>query len=390
MKNYILNSFLLLILTGCFSKDKNPPVAKHHTVTVPASVLPPLSEAEKIKYHNIVENYLNHSLLRTNFNGGILIAKNGTIVYERYVGFKDLRKKDSLTAQTPLQIASTSKTLTSAAVLQLVQEGRLKLTDTLGKFFPGFPYAGITVKLLLDHRSGLPNYIYYMDLMGWDKHKMATNQDVINTLINWHPPIMAHPDKRFYYCNSNFVLLASIVEKVSGISFPEYMKKNIFEPLGMKDTYIRTQSQADSLRSANSYKANGGIWPLDFTDGPYGDKNVYSTPRDLLKWDQSLYNHTLLNEQTLDSAFTPFSNEKPSMHNYGLGWRLLYFPNGKRVIYHNGHWHGFNSAFDRLTDEKVTIIILGNRFDKNIYLASRKMYDLFGNYDSNSEPEGVE
>ncbi|HUP12064.1 MAG TPA: serine hydrolase domain-containing protein, partial [Niastella sp.] len=109
-----------------------------------------------------------------------------------------------------------------------------------------------------------------------------------------------------------------------------------------------------------------------------------STPRDLLKWDQALYNNQILSPQMLDSAFTPYSNEKRSLHNYGLGWRLLVYPNGKKVVYHNGRWHGFNSIFARLTDEKVTIIMLCNKFNIGVYRIARGMYNTFGDYKSNN------
>ncbi|HRO71607.1 MAG TPA: serine hydrolase, partial [Chitinophagaceae bacterium] len=121
----------------------------------------------------------------------------------------------------------------------------------------------------------------------------------------------------------------------------------------------------------------------DMMEGTAGDKNIYSTPRDLLKWDQALYTSQFLNQVMIDSAFQPNSNERPSLHNYGLGWRMLNFPNGKKVIYHFGRWHGFNAAFARLIDEKVTIVILGNRYNSNIYRVARKAYDIFGNYDQN-------
>jgi CubicO group peptidase (beta-lactamase class C family) len=161
------------------------------------------------------------------------------------------------------------------------------------------------------------------------------------------------------------------------------MHKNIFEPLGMTNSYVQTVN--DSARAAPSFDGYGSLWQLDFSDGPYGDKNIYSTPRDLLKWDQALYNESIINKQFLDSAFTPYSNEKPGVYNYGLGFRLLMISNGKRVIYHHGRWHGFNSAFARLTDEKITIIILTNKFNRGIYMAARKMYNIFGNYDGHSE-----
>jgi CubicO group peptidase (beta-lactamase class C family) len=160
------------------------------------------------------------------------------------------------------------------------------------------------------------------------------------------------------------------------------MKQNFFIPLGMTNTFVHTMS--DSLVT-QSYQRNGALWTLDFSDGPYGDKNIYSTPRDLLKWDQALYAGKILSQPMLDSAFTPYSHEKPGVHNYGLGWRMLLYPNDKKVIYHNGHWHGFNSAFARLIDEKATIIILSNKYNTNVYTTAKKLYDLFGNYDGKQD-----
>jgi CubicO group peptidase (beta-lactamase class C family) len=384
LKKTILAGAILLSIWSCQSKSKTPEKQVDNKQYA-ANIDPVLDPAEAKKYHDLVESYLNSSLLRwKRFNGSILVAKNGVIVYEKYVGYRDRRAKDSLTANTPLQIASTGKTFTGAAVLKLVQEGKISLNDSVAKFFPGFPYPGVTVKLLLNHRSGLPNYLYYLEKGGWNKKIMLTNNDVLQTLMTLKPPRTANPDRRFQYCNTNYVLLASIVEKVTGKTYPQYMKENFFDPLQMTNSYVVTATDPERNMS---YKASGGVWAMDYTDGPYGDKNIYSTPRDLLKWDQALYNNTILNQQMLDSAFTPYSNERPSMHNYGLGFRLLNLKNGKKVIYHNGHWHGFNSAFARLPEEKATIIILGNKYNSGIYTTARKLYNVFGNYDQNGASE---
>lgn len=343
-----------------------------------AARLPKLSAADQKRYHDAIAAYLQ-PLVRSGFSGSILVAKNGTIVYEAYTGWANHQKGDSINAETPMQIASTTKTFTGGAILQLVQEGKLQLSDSLGKFFPGFPYPGISVKMLLNHRSGLPNYLYYLEGGLWDKKQYLTNTDVLNTLMTLKPGRSSNPDTRFQYCNTNYVLLALIVEKMSGQSFPQYLKENIFEPLGMTHSFVYQPN--DTAVHTVSYNAGGGMWGMDYTDGPYGDKNVYSTPRDLLKWDQALYGNKLISKALLDSAFTPYSNERPGQHNYGLGFRLLMLENGKKVIYHNGRWHGFNSAFSRLPEEKATIIILGNRYRSSIYTVARKAYNFFGDYD---------
>lgn len=354
-----------------------------------------LGQQEFRQYYRQLNEFFDTTLLNKGFNGGILIAKNGTIIYEKYAGQIDLRKNDSLTGSTSLHIASTSKTFTGIAVLRLVEEGKLSLADTLDKFFPGFPYAGITVKMLLTHRSGLPNYVYFISNSKWDKKKYASNEDMLNIMYTEKPDKSFSPDKRFSYSNTNYVLLAMIIERVSGKTFPEYMRQKFFEPLQMKNSYVFTLK--DTLTATPSFTNNNVYWDYDFLDATYGDKNIYSTPQDLLKWDQALYTDQVLSAALLDSAFTPYSHEKPSVHNYGLGWRLQLLPNGKKIVYHFGRWHGFNAAFARLLDEKVTIIILGNKFTRNIYYAAHLCYDIFGDYnqrnvkddDEEDSPESV-
>jgi CubicO group peptidase (beta-lactamase class C family) len=134
------------------------------------------------------------------------------------------------------------------------------------------------------------------------------------------------------------------------------------------------------LTATPSFTNRGIYWEYDFLDATYGDKNVYTTPQDLLKWDQALYTDQVISKPLLDSAFSGYSFEKPSVHNYGLGWRLQLLPNGKKVVYHFGKWHGSNAAFARLMDEKTTIIILGNKFNRAIYDAAHLCYDIFGDY----------
>jgi len=337
-----------------------------------------IDKQEFRQYHRVLTAFFDSMLIRRGFNGSILVAKNGSIIYERYAGYTDLRTKDSLTPVTPLHIASTGKPFTAMAMLRLVQENKLSLNDSLEHFFSGFPYPGITVKMLMTHRSGLPNYIYFMDA---EKKNLryVTNNDVLHYLVTKKPNPSYKPGTRFNYCNTNFVLLALLIEKVSGKTFPAFMKENLFDPLQMKNTFVF--SLADTLTATPSFKHNGGYWQNDMMEGTYGDKNIYSTAQDLLKWDQALYTEQYLSKALLDSAFTPYSNERPSIHNYGLGWRMLIIPNGKKVIYHFGRWHGFNAAFARLPDEKVTIIILGNKYNSTIYKAASKAYNLFGDYD---------
>lgn len=346
----------------------------------------PLTKQKFRQHYRDISNFFETRLINKGFNGSILVAVDGAIVYEKYNGFEDLRAKDTrLTDSSSLHIASTSKTITGVAVLRLAQENKLALDDSIQKFFPGLPYPGVTVQTLLNHRSGLPNYVYFIPNSKWDKKKYVTNDDVLTILYNEKPARSFPANRNFSYSNTNYVLLAMIIEKVTGMHYSDYLKQNFFEPLGMNHTYV--YSPADSATAITSFTASGKPWENDFLDHTYGDKNIYSTPKDLLKWDQAFYTDQILSQQMKDSAFTAYSNERPSKHNYGLGWRLLNLSPQKKVIYHNGRWHGFNSAFARLTDEKVTIIILGNKYNSNIYTSARKAYDLFGNYFQDEDEE---
>lgn len=392
MRRFLYSSLLAFLIISCKSNSQSPE-NKHNKETNHASIatyeIEKLSDAELANYKHKLNTFFDSMLLRRNFNGGVLVAKGGNILYEQYIGYKNPKiKTDTIDVHTPFHLASTSKPFTGMAVLRLVQEGKIGLEDDIVKYFSGFPYSGVTVKDLLCHRSGLPNYLYFMeDKDKWNRNAMVSNNDVLDVLIKYQPPISYQPGKRFNYCNTNYVLLALIIEKVTGKTYPEYLKQTIFKPLHMDDTFVYTP--ADSGRVIMSYKPSGAVWDNDMFENTYGDKNIYSTPRDLLKWNNVLYNKNFIRESLLDSAYTPQSHEKPSIHNYGLGWRMLNLKNGKNVIYHFGKWHGFTPAFARLIDEKAVIIIVGNKYNKNIYEAAKHSYNIFGSY-MQSEPSGEE
>ena len=383
---YIASLLLLpLVFIACNSNPQtataNPnPLFTDEQKAVAASQPLHYVDTTKPEYKVIrqrVDAFMN-SFARSGFNGSILVGSKGQVVYERYFGMANRETGLKLLPNSSVQLASISKTFTGTAVLYLHQHKFLDITERVQEYIPDFPYNNITVKMLLNHRSGLPNYLYYMEEKGWDRNLPATNEDVLRTLAEWKPNKAFTAGKRYNYCNTNYVVLASIIERVSGVPYPQYMEDNFFDPLQMHHSFVKTIADTAVVYS---YQPNGAFWTLDFSDGPYGDKNIYSTPRDLLKWDQALYHGKIISPALLDSAFKPYSHEKAGTKNYGLGWHLLMLPNDKKVIYHNGRWHGFNSAFARLTDEKVTIIIAGNKYNPGVYRASKKMYNLFGPYD---------
>jgi CubicO group peptidase (beta-lactamase class C family) len=273
----------------------------------------------------------------------------------------------------------------------LWQENKLDIDDELSKFFPSFNYPGVTIRSLLNHRSGLPNYVYFMETLGWDKKKYISNEDVLDYLINKKAQIknIAPANTHFTYCNTNYALLALLIEKTSGQKYPAFMQQQIFTPLQMKNSFVFDTSLAKNVNI--SYDWRGQEMPFNFLDAVYGDKNIYSTPKDLLQWDRALSSKIFLSDSILAEAYMPYSNEKPGIRNYGLGWRMNLYPTGKKMIYHNGWWHGNNATFIRLLDEDATIIVVGNKFNRNIYHA-KYMVNLFANYftgDDEEEGEAV-
>lgn len=375
---YLSGILFVLIFAACGDNSgKNAST----TLTSPASAgdSSALSTAELTYYKQVVENFIDSNFSSGRLNGSILVAKNGEIVFEEYWGYRDPRvKKDSIDASTAFHLASVSKPITATAILKLWEDGKLHIDDTVGRYLPNFPCKGVTIRMLLNHRSGIPNYVHYMERLGWDRRQHMTNEDVLQFLIERRDDIqIGAPDRGFSYSNTNYALLALIVERVSGQFFGDYLRLNFFEPLRMDDSYVFTR--ADSAHSLPSFFYSGRQYAFDYLDLVYGDKNIYSTVRDLLKWDQALNSGQLLKKETQELAYTPYSFEKPGINNYGLGWRMQLLPNGKKFIYHNGWWHGNRTAFYRLIPENATIIALCNNDYTRVY-SSKLLADAFGNY----------
>jgi CubicO group peptidase (beta-lactamase class C family) len=378
-------------LVCCGQSPAVKPIAKTQDTTLLAVTIPhpkTLNPGEFKVYSNAARHFFD-SLFSHGFNGGLLVAHNGTIVYERYSGFKDPRRhKDSVNAHTAFHLASVSKTFTAMAILKLWEEGKLDIHDDISKYLTGFP-AGITIKNLLSQRSGLRNYVHFMDQSGWDKRKYLSNSDLLQYINQHHAEVIyTTAGRHFEYSNTNYAFLALIIEKVSGETYDEYLTRVFFQPLQMQDTYV--YSIKDTATATRSYKMSGRMYPMEYLDMVYGDKNVYSTPEDMLKWDAALRGGVMFKQSTLDSAYTPYSLEKRGKRNYGFGWRMIVYPDGKKLIYHNGWWHGNRTVFIRMMEENATIIALCNNDNKRVY-ASKKLCDVFGNYqqshENDDEPE---
>lgn len=360
---------LFLFLSSC---GNNEPVSKNSTFNSDSIAINILKDNYVSKKGLQLNTLFKHKAKTAGFNGCVLIAQHGQVIYKNALGYSNLKTKDSLKINSAFQLASTSKPFTAAAILLLKDRGELKLTDNLQQFFPGFPYQNITIQTLLTHRSGLSNYIYfgepYCDANNCYNGKTFDNNSVIQIMMDIRPPPYASPNKKFEYCNTNYALLALIIEKVSGLNYADFMTKNIFKPLEMNDTWVHcTENDTIYKNKTIGHNASGLIEKETYADNVIGDKGIYSTVNDMFKWDQALYSEKLLKKKTIDEAFTGYSNEHKGKRNYGYGWRLLDDGKGNKIVYHNGWWHGYSSLFLRRLKDQTTIILLSNKYNSSIY-----------------------
>ncbi|WP_052910203.1 serine hydrolase domain-containing protein [Riemerella anatipestifer] len=330
------------------------------------------SVANEDSLKHLLQEYYQNTWVGGDLSGGILIAKGNNIIFEQYRGYGRENQQMPINQSTPLHIASISKTMTAMAIMKLIEAKKIKLDQDITTLFPKFPYANIKVIDLLSHRSGLPKYEHFIETLEPKSKELSqsflTNQDVLNLLIRYKPELARPTGTGFMYCNTNYALLALIIEKVTQKDYPTAMKEMLFAPLEMKHTFVFQQKDIATAAQSFYYK-NNKLYPLNNLDLIYGDKNIYTTPRDLLKFSQAMFSKEFLPSDLKEKIFTPYSNEKKGINNYGLGFRMKIFDNNKKLTYHNGWWHGSNSVFVHLLESKVSIIAIGNKFSRRVYSA---------------------
>ncbi|MFA6403877.1 MAG: serine hydrolase domain-containing protein [Salinivirgaceae bacterium] len=317
------------------------------------------SNAQKEK----LAQYFEKLYHKKGFNGVVLIGQKDSIFYQASYGWANYHKKDSLTMNSSFQLASVSKQFTAVAILQLYEKGKLKLTDSIEKFYPNFPHKGITIHQLLTHRSGLPNYNYFLQDISSRTDTLISCQYVIQEIIANNIPLYHRPNRRYQYSNTGYAVLAAIVERVSGLPFEIYIEQELFKPLGMNESFV--YRGIESHKKKGSTKGYIGRWREatdNHLDGVLGDKGIYCSAIDLFKWDQGLYKNILLNNDSLQLAFQPMGKPAHFNSNYGYGWRMIYWPTDSlKVLYHAGWWHGYRTLLMHIPKDTVTIVVLKNR-----------------------------
>ncbi len=313
------------------------------------------------------------------FNGCVLVAQHGQILYKNSFGIANPILNEPLNTNSVFQLASVSKTITGVAVLQLIEDEKLGLDDFVSLYFPSFPYTAVTIRHLLSHTSGIPDYIKLGNAYYKARNGYITNEDAMNALIAANLSPSFFPGSRFRYNNSNYAILALLVEKITGTSFPKYVKTNIFDVLGMTNSFVAHPEKIWEMSNRTFGFSGRNMASNDMFDGVFGDKGAYSTVEDMYKFDRALYPGILLNEETLKLAFTNNVFDARSSKKYGLGFRLREDQNNQKIIYHNGWWHGYRTAFHRRESDNSCVIILSNRLDKCVYAQAKHLFNILDN-----------
>lgn len=309
------------------------------------------------------QDTITRYLLSRRFNGAVLIAREGTILFSRSFGFADFRNHTPLRQETPFQLASISKTFTAAAVLMLQQEGLLHIDDTVTQHIPEFPWPNITIRQMMTHTSGLQNYMWVIERY-WNQPHRPNNEDMLDMFMRYPRPLNFRPGSRFSYSNTGYAFLGLLIERVSGESYASFMQNRIFDPLEMEHTFVYDPHNQDNMTNerAFGFRRWGNrhiVIPDVHHDGIMGDKGVYSNIYDLYKWDRAIHSGKLLPDSiwTLVFEHTRLANNRTV--RYGMGWRLqTYLDN--HVAHHPGRWNGFRTSLKRFIDDDVTLIMLGN------------------------------
>lgn len=331
--------------------------------------------------HSNLDNYFSALSRNQQFNGNVLVAEGGIIIYENSFGFADFAQRKLNTKQSRFPIASITKTFTATAILQLKEKGKLKIDDPVTKHVPDFPYPAITIKHLLSHTSGLQPYDNYFDsLRNISPSRVFTNTDVLPRYKALRLPLLYQPGTDGNYDNSNFIFLGLIVEKVSGMSLADYIRKQILEPAGMVNTispifafyhytpkekinlsltYKRPHPYSDNYERTDTMQFVSMYWH-SYNFRGFGE--IVSTTQDLFKYDQALYNGKLLNKATLKETFIPVRLTNGSINpvGNGLGWKINKDSEFGELVSHTGGLVGIRTIFLRNITKHQTIILFDN------------------------------
>jgi N-acyl-D-amino-acid deacylase len=338
MKNILLATFCLI---SCLLAAQNTDVALVQRVTQLDSAL----------------SYLHD---RTLFNGVVLLAENGKVTYQKNYGITDIRNPQPLQVSSSFNLASISKQFMCAMICLLQENGRLGFDDKVQKHLPEFPYPDISVRQLMNHTSGVPEY-FDLCIRYTGALDTIDNQNIMQLLADLKPPLDFAPGEKWQYSNTGYVVIGSLIEKLSGKSIADYFTEKITRPLGLKNTYIfnlkMKSSPANRVYGFHREDGKNKLDDLMRFDGIVGDGNVYSSAEDLLKWTQALHSDKLLKPATYAEMMKPAPLNNGTTHPYGFG---IGFSGCNRCAVHTGGWVGFLNLLSTDFEQKKTLVILSS------------------------------
>ena len=377
MYKFVLVIMLFALLLRCSNSvtinHKDEVIAPNYQLNLSSQLN---ADEELIAYK--LDTFFTHLNSSATFNGSILVARQGKIIFKKSFGVSNKNSNSLLNDSSMFQLASVSKVITATAVLMLHEKGLLTLNKPFKFYFPDFPYPNVTIKQLLNHRSGLPNYLYILDTLIRQPNYKMSNQDMYNHFVTKNPKPYLQPDTRFHYCNTNYALLAILIEKISKKSYAQFLHDELFLPLGMRNTATISDIDLNGKNVTTPYNFKWNQIAFDASDFVLGDKSIYSTPKDLFLFSEALYQNKIISAKTQQLAYTPYSLEK-KLSNYGFGWRLKCVNDSlKKEVFHNGWWHGYRSSFHRRLNDHLTVIILSNQLNRSAY-KTYKVYQIVDN-----------
>jgi CubicO group peptidase (beta-lactamase class C family) len=363
---------LLLVITfGCQKTEKASIKEPIEIIDTTQIILPKYEPVLSSEDSSWIVNSFNHFIRKNRFNGSVLIAKGNHILLDTTHGFANIRRRIPLSDTSAIQLASITKPITATVILQLLEEGKLKLNDPVRKFLPNLPespYQRITIEMLLAHQSGLSQYYYYCDHIIQDKTSIQLTNDTLICLIDEHEPGNYYPPgKKYNYCNTNYVLLALVAESIEDVKFQKIVHERILKPAGMKHSFVIDvdDSIPDNLVLGNN-KFNR-IIDFDFLDGIVGDKGLFSTAYDLYLFDRYLMNCSFISDSLYQVATSPQNKIDRTQSTYGYGWRLRFDQKLGKIVYHTGWWHGNRHIYFKIPQKDFTVIILSNAMQGSSY-----------------------
>jgi CubicO group peptidase (beta-lactamase class C family) len=327
--------------------------------------LPPLTVADTFSPDQrlaALAAWLEALHARGAFNGTVLIARRGAILFEKHCGFADVDRAVPLSAHSSFSLASVSKPITALAIMLLARDGKLKLDDAMARHIPELArYGGITIRQLLHHTSGLPDYMELADAH-WDARRLLTTADLIDLLIEYRPQPYFAPGAQFEYSNTGYALLGEIIARASAMPYPEFMAREIFAPLGMKDSAAFNLASGNCPLPSRAFGMRRRIFggkvrcDLNYLDGAFGDGGIYASAEDLVRLDRALREGTLMPADVYAEAYRPGRLKDGEETRYGFGWQLG--PSG--VVFHWGSWQGFTAYVRRDLSDGALLVLLSN------------------------------